>query len=82
VIGFLRLVGIANAAVWLGAAIFYTVCAGPAVVSSDMPALLGLKYFPYFSGAVGQIVLARNSSPWLFWQTTRFPFTAEFIVSI
>jgi len=58
-IAFLRFVGIANAAVWLGAAVFFTVCAGPAVVSSDMQALLGPKYFPYFSGAVGQIVLAR-----------------------
>jgi hypothetical protein len=59
VIGFLRFVGIANAAVWLGGSVFYTVCAGPALVSSDMHALLGQKYFPYFSGATVQIVLAR-----------------------
>jgi len=59
VIGFLRFVGIANAAVWLGASVFYTIAAGPAVVSSDMQTLLGPKYFPYFSGAVAQIVLAR-----------------------
>jgi len=52
-------VGIANAAVWLGASVFYTVAAGPAVVSSDMQALLGPKYFPYFSGAAAQILLAR-----------------------
>ena len=58
-ITFLRFVGIANAAVWLGAATFYTVSAGPAVVSSDMQALLGPRYFPYFSGAVAQIILAR-----------------------
>jgi len=58
-IGFLRFVGIANAAIWLGASVFYAVSAGPAVVSPDMQALLGPKYFPYFSGAVGQIVLAR-----------------------
>ena len=58
-IGFLRFVGIANAAVWLGAAIFYTIVAGPAVVSSDMQRLLGQKYFPYFSGEVAQIVLTR-----------------------
>jgi len=43
----------------LGASVFYTIAAGPAVVSSDMQALLGPKYFPYFSGAVAQIVLAR-----------------------
>jgi len=59
VIGFLRFVGIANAAAWLGAAIFYTVCAGPAVVSADMQTLLGPRYYPYFSGAIAQIVLAR-----------------------
>ncbi len=58
-IGFLRFVGIANAAAWLGASVFYTVAAGPAVVSSDMQALLGAKYFPYFSGAVAQILLGR-----------------------
>lgn len=58
-IGFLRFVGIMNAAVWLGASVFYTVAAGPAVVSMDMQTLLGPKYFPYFSGAVAQIVLAR-----------------------
>jgi len=59
VIGFLRFVGIANAAVWLGAAVFFTICAGPAVLSADMQGLLGPKYFPYFSGAVAQILLAR-----------------------
>ncbi len=59
VIGFLRFVGIANAAVWLGASVFFTVGVGPAVASSDMETLLGQKYFPYFSGAVGQIILAR-----------------------
>ncbi len=58
-IGFLRFVGIANAAVWLGASVFYTVAAGPAVVSSEMQALLGPKYFAYFSGATAQILLAR-----------------------
>jgi hypothetical protein len=58
-IGFLRFVGIANAAVWLGATIYYTVGVGPAVVSADMQTLLGPKYFPYFSGAVAQIVLVR-----------------------
>lgn len=58
-IGFLRFVGIANAAIWLGASVFYTVSAGPAVVSSDMHTLLGPKYFPYFSGAAAQIVLIR-----------------------
>jgi hypothetical protein len=57
VIGFLRFVGVLNAAVWLGAAIFYTIGAGPALTSQNMLAVLGAKNFPYFSGAVGQIVL-------------------------
>jgi Domain of unknown function (DUF4149) len=58
-IGFLRFVGITNAAIWLGTTVFYTVAAGPAMGSADMHALLGPKYFPYFSGAVAQIVLVR-----------------------
>jgi hypothetical protein len=52
-------VGVLNAAVWLGAAIFFTMGAGPALVSTDMLTVLGAKNFPYFSGAVAQIVLAR-----------------------
>lgn len=59
VTGFLRFVGIANAAAWLGACLFYTLGAGPAMLSADMLALLGPKYFPYFSGAVGLVLLER-----------------------
>lgn len=59
VTGFLRFVGIANAAAWLGACLFYTLCAGPAMLSGEMQGLLGPKYFPYFSGAVGLILLER-----------------------
>ena len=50
--------GVLNAAVWLGAAIFYTVGAGPVLASQDMLTLLGARNFPFFSGAVAQIVLA------------------------
>ena len=48
-----------NAAFWLGAAVFFTVVAGPASASPEMEQLLGAKNFPYFSGAFAQIVMAR-----------------------
>ena len=48
-----------NAALWLGAAVFFTVAAGPAAGSPEMEQLLGTKNFPFFSGAIAQIVLAR-----------------------
>jgi hypothetical protein len=48
-----------NAAVWLGAAVFFTFGAGPAFFSPDMQAVLGQKNYPYFSGAIAQVVLAR-----------------------
>ncbi|MDW8310218.1 MAG: hypothetical protein RMK20_12670, partial [Verrucomicrobiales bacterium] len=57
--GFLRFVGIANAAAWLGACLFYTLGVGPATLSADMQTLLGPRYFPYFAGAVGLILLKR-----------------------
>ena len=59
VIGFLRFVGMLNAAVWLGAAVFCTLGAGPALVSHDMLELLGPKHFPYLSGAITQLVSTR-----------------------
>jgi hypothetical protein len=59
VIGFLRFVGMVNAAVWLGAAVFFTFGGGPAAFSGDMEALLGPGNFPYFSGAIAQIMIAR-----------------------
>jgi len=48
-----------NAAVWLGAAVFFTAGAAPALSSDAMHALLGPKFFPFYSGAVTQLVLAR-----------------------
>lgn len=56
--GFLRFVGLINAAVWFGAAVFFTVGAGPAIFSQDMRRLLGENNYPYFSGAIAQIVIA------------------------
>jgi hypothetical protein len=48
-----------NAAVWFGAAVFFTVGAGPAVFSQDMKHLLGENHYPYFSGAIAQVIIAR-----------------------
>jgi hypothetical protein len=59
VIGFLRFLGVVNAAIWLGAAVFFTLGAGPAVFSDDMKTLLGPNNYPYFSGAIAQVVIAR-----------------------
>jgi hypothetical protein len=59
VIGVLRFVGLMNAAVWLGSAVFFTVGAGPAVFSQDMKDLLGANNYPYFSGAIAQVIMAR-----------------------
>ena len=59
VIGFLRFVGLMNAAVWFGAAIFFTVGIAPAVFSHEMQRLLGANNFPYFSGAIVQVLIAR-----------------------
>jgi hypothetical protein len=57
--GFLRLAGILNIAVWLGAAVFFNVSVGPAFHSEAMSDLLGPKSYPYFSPAVEQILAAR-----------------------
>jgi hypothetical protein len=59
VIGFLRFVGILNAAVWFGTAVFFTFGAGLAPFSQEMRTLLGPNNFPYFSGAIAQILIAR-----------------------
>ena len=48
-----------NAAIWLGAVVFFTVTAGPACVSPEVGKLLGAKNFPFFSGAFAQLIMAR-----------------------
>lgn len=58
-IGILRFVGLLNAAVWFGTAIFFTFGTGLAPFSSEMRTLLGPNNFPYFSGAIAQILIAR-----------------------
>jgi hypothetical protein len=55
VIGFLRIVGIVNAALWFGASLFFTFFVGPAFFSEAMVGLLNKAY----AGAAAQIVLER-----------------------
>jgi hypothetical protein len=58
VIGILRFVGILNAAVWFGSAIFFSFGAGYVPFSQDMKNLLGPSNYPFFSGAIAQIFVA------------------------
>jgi hypothetical protein len=59
VIGFLRALGLLNAAVWFGAAVFFSLVALPAIQSEETRTLLGPKNFPFFSVALGQILAGR-----------------------
>jgi hypothetical protein len=59
VIGFLRLIGVLNAAIWLGGAVFFTVIASPAIHSPEMVTVLQVKAFPYFAPAINQVVLGK-----------------------
>lgn len=58
-IGFLRFVGVLNAAVWFGGSVLFTFAVGPAPFSAEMKSLLGPGNFPYFSGAIAQVLIAR-----------------------
>ncbi len=51
--------GVLNTAVWFGATVFLALGAGPAASSQDMKDLLGERNYPYFSGAIGEIVATR-----------------------
>ena len=56
---FLKFVGLLNAAVWFGATVFFTFGTGRAPFSEEMKALLGPDNYPYFSGAIAQVIIAR-----------------------
>ena len=64
-IGVLRFVGLLNAAVWLGAILFFTFVAGPAATSPEMQELLSSKNFPYFSVAIEGLLAPRFLSWYL-----------------
>jgi hypothetical protein len=55
VVGFLRIIGIINAAIWFGSLVFFTISVGPAFFSEEMTNLLSRAY----AGAAAQIVLQR-----------------------
>lgn len=59
-IGFLRFIGLMNAAVWFGAALGFAVSTAPAVISGDMQHLLGANNFPYYKGMILQVLMARH----------------------
>lgn len=56
----MRFIGVMNAAIWFGAAVFAFLGAGPVLTTSPVvEQLLGSKFFPYYSVALAQVVLAR-----------------------
>jgi hypothetical protein len=59
VIGLLRIAGVLNAAVWLGAGIFFTLAAHPGASSPEMKDLLGAKNYPFYSVAIGHLLAVR-----------------------
>ena len=59
VIGLLRFVGLMNAAVWFGAAVFFIFGADPATSSEQMRDLIGSNNFPYFSEAISSLIARR-----------------------
>jgi hypothetical protein len=64
VIGFLRLVGLINAAAWFGGSVFFLLVGAPVLESDSMREMLGAKNFPYFSGATFHLLASR----WAMWQ--------------
>jgi hypothetical protein len=52
----IRFIGVLNAAIWLGSAVFFTCAAAPAFFSTDAKAL-GISTF--YTGSMAQLVLAR-----------------------
>ncbi len=62
VIGVLRFIGILNAAIWLGGAVFFTLGAGQVPFSSSMKELLTEANYPYYSGAIAQLLIAKYFS--------------------
>ena len=57
--GFLRFIGILNAAIWLGGSVFFTLAAGQIPFSPEMKELLGPVHSPYLVGAMAQLGVAR-----------------------
>ncbi len=58
-IGLLRFIGILNAAIWLGGAVFFTFGVGQVPFSNPMKELLTEANYPYFSGAIAQLLISK-----------------------
>jgi Domain of unknown function (DUF4149) len=58
VIGFLRCIGLLNAAIWFGAGVFFMLGVSAAVSSGDMQQLLE-SYYPSYSLRIAEILIAR-----------------------
>ena len=57
-IGFLRCLGVLNAGVWFGSAIFFSFVVAGGIFSDEMRKLLE-NFYPYYSGAIAQMLIAR-----------------------
>jgi len=57
VIALLRFIGLLNTGVWLGACVLFTFGIRPAISSATMQELLGARNFPFFSEAIGEVML-------------------------
>jgi Domain of unknown function (DUF4149) len=55
----IRFIGVLNAAIWVGAAVFLTCAAAPAFFSSEAKVLQATGMHPFYAGAMAQLVLAR-----------------------
>jgi len=53
----MRLIGVFNAAIWLGGVVFFTVVASPALGSSAMGTLLQPRNMPYFAPGIQHVLL-------------------------
>ena len=58
-IGLLRFVGLINAALWFATALLTVLAVEPAATSADMFGLLSQRNFPYFSVAIGHVIISR-----------------------
>jgi hypothetical protein len=59
VLGVYRFIGLLNAAVWLGAAVFFTFGIGTAVFSEEMKSIFVGPYRDYYPGLIAQVFLKR-----------------------
>lgn len=59
-IGFLRLLGVLNAGVWLGGNVFFAVVISPALNSTGMKAVIPANSFSYFAPKIGLVLVSSH----------------------